>query len=115
MINHFKSEIASWSLGLVYLTYYILSCSWYIYTVYSFSFDITLKMGYTSMGQIEQELYGDLENDAELEAELLALQGEEGGGGSQSGPAPRRKHSEYIVKDLYNCFRDNSVNFLLLP
>lgn len=81
----------------------------------SFSFDITLKMGYTSMGQIEQELYGDLENDAELEAELLALQGEEGGGGSQSGPAPRRKHSEYIVKDLYNCFRDNSVNFLLLP
>lgn len=78
---------------------------------------MTLKMGYTSMGQIEQELYGDLENDAELEAELLALQGEEGGGGSQSRPAPRRKHSEYmnIVKDLYNCFRDDSVNYLLLP
>lgn len=51
------------------------------------------QMGYTSMGQIEQELYGDLENDAELEAELLALQGEEGGGGSQSRPAPRRKHN----------------------
>lgn len=71
-------------------------------------------MGYISMGQIEQELYGDLENDVELEVELLVLQGEEGGGGSQFGLVFRRKYSEYIVKDLYNCFRDNSVNFLLL-
>ncbi|KAK3090097.1 hypothetical protein FSP39_009170 [Pinctada imbricata] len=30
-----------------------------------------------NMGQIENELYGDLENDEDLEAELLALQGED--------------------------------------
>lgn len=73
-------------------------------------------MGYISMGQIEQELYGDLENDVELEVELLVLQGEEGGGGSQFRFVFRRKYSEYmnIVKDLYNCFRDDSGNFLLL-
>lgn len=51
-------------------------------------------MGYTSMGQIEQELYGDLENDAELEAELLALQGEDGGGSNHSRAPAKKRHSE---------------------
>ena len=52
-------------------------------------------MGYTSMGQIEQELYGDLENDAELEAELLALQGEDGGGSGQTRAPAKKRHSEW--------------------
>ncbi|XP_048761328.1 coiled-coil and C2 domain-containing protein 1-like isoform X2 [Ostrea edulis] len=42
--------------------------------------DLMNQMGYSDMGEIEQQLYGDLDDDAELEAELLALQGEPGGG-----------------------------------
>ncbi|XP_061182028.1 coiled-coil and C2 domain-containing protein 1-like [Saccostrea echinata] len=48
--------------------------------------DLMNQMGYSDMGQIEQQLYGDLENDDELEAELLALQGED-----DEGARPPRK------------------------
>ena len=50
-----------------------------------------MGMGYENMGQIENELYGDLENDADLEAELLALQGD----APAQRRAPQRRPSMY--------------------
>lgn len=55
-------------------------------------FCCVLQMGYSDMGEIEQQLYGDLDDDAELEAELLALQGEPGGGRRAS---PRGRPGEF--------------------
>ena len=40
------------------------------------------------MSAMENEIYGDLENDEDLEAELLALQG--GGSGSGSGASSKK-------------------------
>ncbi|XP_078317784.1 coiled-coil and C2 domain-containing protein 1-like isoform X2 [Crassostrea virginica] len=62
--------------------------------------DLMDQMGYTSMGQIEQELYGDLENDAELEAELLALQGEDSGGSSQTRAPAKKRHNMMNIETM---------------
>ena len=45
-----------------------------------FIFKIIFQMG---MADIEAELYGDVDNDEDLEAELLALEGKK--------PSPKRK------------------------
>ncbi|KAK3612667.1 hypothetical protein CHS0354_042193 [Potamilus streckersoni] len=49
--------------------------------------------GFTDMSQMETMMYGDLENDDELEAELMALQGED---------APKAKPDKRIGKGLVN-------------
>ncbi|KAJ8305464.1 hypothetical protein KUTeg_016009 [Tegillarca granosa] len=46
------------------------------------------QMGYSGMDEIESMLYGNLDDDEDLEAELLALQGEDG---SSSKPKPKKR------------------------
>lgn len=47
-------------------------------------------MGYSGMDEIESMLYGNLDDDEDLEAELLALQGEDD---SSSKPKPKKRGS----------------------
>jgi hypothetical protein len=52
-------------------------------------------MGMSGLGDFEAELYGDIDNDEDLEAELMALQGK---------PQPKKRRPKGMWK-LSNCFK----------
>lgn len=55
-----------------FLVRYFISkyIQWCLYIV------LSLQMGFADMSAMDAMIYGDVENDEDLEAELLALQGE---------------------------------------